>query len=77
LALLQDKFDVPYPNPSTSTTDGYVPLLQRKLSETYSERKEHLGGSRRERLDRHVQMQQEERDLTFFERMRAQGNVVS
>ena len=77
LRILNDQFGIAYPYASTSGefTAGYVPLLQRKLSETYQDKKDHLGGTRKERLERHLQMDQDDKDPSFHERMRKEGNL--
>lgn len=75
LLLLERDYALPHPHPSSAPAAAHIPLLQRKLADCYEERKSALGGGRKERLDRHLQLQQEERDGGFFERMRAQGSV--
>jgi hypothetical protein len=83
LGVLRDKFGIDYPYPIASSSGGgenkagYVPLMSRKFAENYEEKKEHLGGSRKERLERHLQLDKEEKDAApeFFSRMRSQGNI--
>jgi hypothetical protein len=51
------------------------PLFERKRMETYEEKKSNLSSSKKERLDRHIQLQAEGKsnDPSFFSKMRKQG----
>jgi len=55
----------------------YIPLLQRTTAETYESRVAHVGGSRKLRLDKHLDLKEtNERDgKHFFEHLRAQGSI--
>lgn len=82
LRFLYDRFGVEYPFPNVAHCESnrlvggsYVKLEQRKQAEKYEEKRENLGGGRKDRLERHLQMNQEEKDPEFFSRMRSQGNI--
>jgi hypothetical protein len=55
----------------------YIPLLKRTTAEDYESRVANVGGSRKVRLDRHLDLRESnERDgKHFFEHLRAQGNI--
>ena len=57
--------------------EKYIPLLKRTTAENYESRVAHVGGSRKVRLDRHLDLRESnERDgKHFFEHLRAQGNI--
>lgn len=62
--------------PSLLSPAPYVPLMQRPRGETYNDRREQLGGTRKERLQRHLELHEtsSERNQIFFQKMRQQGN---
>ena len=80
-----------YPYPSTGGIIGnskaqkasnpfrvkYMPLLSRSTAEAYEQRAAQVGGSRKERLQRHLDMQETNaRDgQQFFAHFRAQGSL--
>jgi len=57
--------------------EKYIPLLKRTTAENYESRVAHVSGSRKIRLDRHLDLRESnERDgKQFFEHLRAQGNI--
>jgi len=56
-----------------AVASSYVPLMQRQTGDLYEERVTQLRGTKKERLERHLQMQSEPIDANFFQKMRSQG----
>ena len=53
----------------------YVKLLSRNRNDSYEKRCSQLTGTKKERLKRHLQLKEENKDSDFFSSMRNEGGV--
>ena len=54
----------------------YIRLLNRSRNDTYEKRCSQLTGTKKERLKRHLQLKEENKDTDFFSVMRSEGSVA-
>jgi hypothetical protein len=74
LKLMDKEFNL---TPQEYSVIPYIPLMKRQTNITYDERVEQLGGIKRGRLERHLELQDTalEKDPKFFSNMRKQGST--
>ena len=61
----------------TGSSNGYVKLMNRNRNDSYQQRCSQLTGTKKERLKRHLQLREENKDTEFFSAMRNEGDVTS
>ena len=73
LGILDKKYNITW---EKYVQGKYIPLMNRKRDKAYQEKVETLGGHRKERLERHLDLQVTQKfGSTFFDDMKSKGSI--